>query len=758
MAEPMDFHKDLPKSLYQQATQAPVYRFSTCEPQRNDEIAITNKWCLSLDDSCGKLARLAGGDLARCLKETFRIKLKSDKSLNAPQIKVSVSHAVENSEAYTREVCQDYIKITAETDEGGMRALFHLQRELLNRRGPFLKIGVESRCPKWSLRITSPLLHKPFDDPADYLLYPESYLMNMARYGYNATYMYLNLFDYISPKTNPHLASTGWRTRLNALKKATEYLDKFGIRLFFHLNTLGLPANHKIFQNSPRMIGAQTFEEGAYCLCSSSQEVLIFYEVAAKQLFTDVPNLAGMVIIVGGECFLHCYTRPVPKTNSSTNCPRCCKRSPEDVISGAVNKFVRGINSANSNARILLWPYSGFSWGDLDTQARMLSKCDPKAHGLVTFEKDSWISVEGKKSYIFDYSIRQLGPSPRFTFLNKAARSENRAMLAKTETSQSIEILTVPRIPIMNRWAERYNRIRKAEVGGVHTTWRFYGFCGQRTDELVDYFAWAEKPDVEKCLAEIANRDFGPRAENLVLSAWKNFSEAFGHFPYSGGMTGLPYFRGPFYIGPAHPFIFDPNTLQNLPDCFYRVDPTQHELTDDPDRLDRHGRPTYFVDLSWTQPFGPARVKQSLGMLRSGWDKGLTVLTKALGVARGEEKTRLRNELDVAGCVGCIISTADNLLHFQMLRDKIITLGCNPASLKRDLAKIQKILTLEIDNATKALKLVQKNPALGFGCTYGIGFDADMIQAKIDDTIKQRDVIIPILHKSWVFHLFGKLL
>jgi hypothetical protein len=66
------------------------------------------------------------------------------------------------------------------------------------------------------------------------------------------------------------------------------------------------------------------------------------------------------------------------------------------------------------------------------------------------------------------------------------------------------------------------------------------------------------------------------------------------------------------------------------------------------------------------------------------------------------------------------------------------------------------MLTLEIDNANKGLKLVQNNPALGFGCTFGIAFDADMIQAKIDDTIKQRDVIIPALHKNWIFHLFGK--
>ena len=43
----------------------------------------------------------------------------------------------------------------------------------------------------------------------------------------------------------------------------------------------------------------------------------------------------------------------------------------------------------------------------------------------------------------------------------------------------------------------------------------------------------------------------------IETEAWKHFSDAFGRFPYSAGMTGFPYWRGPFYLGPAHPFLFD---------------------------------------------------------------------------------------------------------------------------------------------------------------------------------------------------------
>lgn len=40
--------------------------------------------------------------------------------------------------------------------------------------------------------------------------------------------------------------------------------------------------------------------------------------------------------------------------------------------------------------------------------------------------------------------------------------------MAKTETSQCIEMFNVPRIPIMQRWAQRFARLAKANLDGVH--------------------------------------------------------------------------------------------------------------------------------------------------------------------------------------------------------------------------------------------------------------------------------------------------
>ena len=755
MADHLNFQHYLPAELYKQAVSPGDYKLSRRTAKKGNEISLSDDWSLVLDNSCGPLTKLAASDFVSQTKRVFGIKLRQRKTLQSPCIRISASDPSMSAESYQRNVGRNLVEIVAGDDEGGMRALFHLQRELLNRRGPFLKIGKELRSPKWPLRITCPLLYGPMDEPEGFLSYPRQYLLNMARYGYNATYIFVNLLDYVSPKTNQYLSRPGWKKRVSTLREAARHFGKFGVRLFVHYNIHALAGDHELFEHNPRSRGAQTFGIDRYCLCSSSPEILSFYREATEQLLSEVPELAGLVLIVGGECFVHCYSRPTPKTAKGTNCPHCGNLKPEDVISNMVNYVVQGAKQANKDSRILVWPYSAFLWGDIDAQVRMLEKCDPVVEALVTFEKDSWINIQGKKSYVFDYSIRQIGPSRRFRAFRKSAKEQKRNVLARTETSQSIEMFNLPRIPVMYRWAERCERIRQEGVQGVHAAWRFYGFCAQRNDEIVDYFAWNDNPDPEELLKTIAQRDFGQRAADKALLGWKYLSKAFDHFPHSAGMTGLPYFRGVFYIGSAHPFIFDRNEPSLLPESFYKIDPSQMELSSDPQVLSQYRRPNFFIDMSWTLPFGPKRTKKCLKDLRRVWKKGVSALSEAVALAKGAEKARVREELELATSIGCVITSACNLLDFQILRDGITTEPCTQATLEKRIRKVQRILSNEIENASLAQKLVKRHPSIGFGSAYGVAFSAETIEAKIKNTKLQRDIMIPEFYDNLTFHLFG---
>jgi hypothetical protein len=600
-------------------------------------------------------------------------------------------------------------------------------------------------------------LHNPIDQPGDYLKLPREYLLNMARYGYNATFLFLNWFDLMTPDIAGPLARPDWRQRQADLQRSADFLGEYGIRLLFHVSMVPLPADHPLFKQSSKFRGAQTWMEGMHCLCSSSPGVLKLIHLSAQQLFSDVPSLAGAVLIVGGESYLHCYSRPFPRPMGGTNCPRCAKLPPDRVVSCVANAFIDGAVSAKPDAQVMVWPYSAFTWGDARVQSSMIWQLHPAAASLTAFAKDDWINVDGVRSYVFDYSISHMGPSPLFESTRKASLHPPRKMLARTETSQCIEMFNVPRIPIMQRWAERYHKLRQSDLEGVHTAWRFYGFAAQRTDEIVDYFNWEENPDTGRLLNALASRDFSPPAAQSVVRAWEQFSGAFSRFPYSGGITGFPYFRGPFSIGPAHPFVFDVNAPMGLSGRFWANDPNLEEGGIDAQRIESTRQPRFFTDLTWTQPFGGQIMWRRMSEIDRRWQRGMGLLESARPKTSGSDRKRLDDEIGVARLIGCMFRTARNLAHFQNLRQKVTAEPCTLKQLRATCQKAMEVLSDELINARIALAATRKDPSLGYGATYGYAFNAQLIEEKIRHTQREIQEMIPWFYHIYAFHMFGVL-
>lgn len=751
----LSFRKALPSNLFQQVTTAHPYRFAGPYRPSPNEVKLDSRWRIDLHDSCGPLSRLAADDLVGLLGRTFGITL--GKGGVALDVRIG-RNTMSPRESYRLAIGADGIQIVASDDEGAMRGLFHLGRQMLNRRAPVLAKGEFERRPQWDWRITSPILHKSIDQPGDYLNLPREYLLNMARYGYNATFLFMNWFDLMTPDISGPLARPGWRQRQKDLQRSADYLGEYGIRLLFHVSMLPLPAGHPLFVQFSKMRGAQTWIKGMHCLCSSSPGVLELIHQSAQQLFADVPSLAGAVLIVGGESYLHCYSRPFPKPDGGTNCPRCSKESPDRVVSGVANAFIEGATAAKSDAQVMVWPYSAFTWGDAKVQSSMISQLHPSAAGLTAFAKDGWVNVDGVRSYVFDYSISHMGPSPMFEAMQKACHNPPRKMLARTETSQCIEMFNIPRIPIMQRWAQRYGKLRQSNLNGVHTAWRFYGFAAQRTDEIVDYFNWDADPDADRLLNTLAARDFSPAAARWVVPAWKRFSDAFAQFPYSGGVTGFPYFRGPFSIGPAHPFVFDLSAPMGLSGQFWAVDPCMEEGgISDAGRTESTRQPRFFTDLTWTQPFGGQIMHRRMSRIDRQWQQGLKQMVKALTVTKGADRQRLEDEIGVVRLIGCMFRTARNLAHFQNLRQKVTAEPSTLKQLRSTCRQAMEVLDDELLNARLALRATLQNPSLGYGATYGYAFTPQLIEEKIRHTQIEIQERIPWFYHIYAFHMFGVL-
>ena len=217
-------------------------------------------------------------------------------------------------------------------------------------------------------------------------------------------------------------------------------------------------------------------------------------------------------------------------------------------------------------------------------------------------------------------------------------------------------------------------------------------------------------------------------------------------------ITGFPYFRGPFYLGPAHPLVFDLTVAHRLDDAFFSSDPSMDEMGTATGSVD----PIFFMDLTWTQPFGPRKVRTRLSRMAQQWQLGLNQLGKALRLTRGPYRDRLQFELDLGVIIHCTFCSALNLLDLQMAKNQVTSQPCTPNQLKRTCQSAIAVVVRERENARLALEVSRRNPSFGFGSTYGRGFDADLIQKKIEHCDWQIEHGIPGFRDNYAFHIFAE--
>ena len=129
----------------------------------------------------------------------------------------------------------------------------------------------------------------------------------------------------------------------------------------------------------------------------------------------------------------------------------------------------------------------------------------------------------------------------------------------------------VPYLPLHYRWAERVRRMRREKVAGYICHWRFFGFTGCLPEELLAEGVWREESPAV-ALRRYCEREFG-ECSPALLRGWRRMGGAWDQIPYSACLAGERqyYMKGPIYLGPAHPFILDPQKHYNLSRGFVKL-------------------------------------------------------------------------------------------------------------------------------------------------------------------------------------------
>ncbi len=461
---------------------------------------------------------------------------------------------------------------------GGVR----LEREMARRRGPYLPQQDIEAQPGWDVQISQAPWGSNYlvpDLSPEYL--GDDAFRLLAHYGVKGMTIYGDILFYVRSEVLPELNHPEYESQIATLRLATERASRYGISLYLVPVLPKLAEEHPVFLNHPGVKGARFAsrqdDERIHTLCSSDQESLAFYAGFVSNLFEEVPLLGGLILIVGGESFYHCYMRPAGRNREKgieTNCPRCSTAAAEEVVAGFVANVSHAAHRVKPEAIVVAWPYSAFIWSEDPDQLGLIERLPADSGLLSEIDKDHLLRKEGYTKAIWDYSVDFAGPSDRILRQAAACRARNLALYVKTETAIGLEAIHVPYVPCMHRLRSKWENVCSLNPKGVLQSWMFFGMWGSRAEELGWWARWNPDVDGDGVLSIMARRDFGEEACELIVSAWRKMSEAVGHLP-----SIPPYFMGPWFLGPAHALAREGESPSEFEGALYYLQESEVSLS-----------------------------------------------------------------------------------------------------------------------------------------------------------------------------------
>lgn len=441
-------------------------------------------------------------------------------------------------------------------------ALAWLELEMRTRRGPFLPTGKSERRTAWGHQISQGPWGGNYSVPdfsPEYL--SDDAFRLYAHYGVNEMMIYGDLLCYTTSAVLPELNHPDAELNLAMLQDAARRAARYGVRFSYLAIGPKLLPEHPVFAMHPQVGGIVVEPEGRRLqfLCTESAEGRAFYREQFGRLFREVPELAGLILIVAQESFYHCK---MWWDRQRVKCPRCDGQSTEEVLAHILGDIRGAVQDANPTAYVAAWPYTTSGWERPD-RLEFIRRLPPDVGFMLSVEKDQAYHKHGYVKQVWDYSVDYGGPAEPMLKCAAACREVERPLLVKTETGIGLEVIQFPYVPAMQRLARKWEGVRGLAPFGVHQSWLFFGMFNSRAEALGLWAAYAPEMPAHEFLRRLAVRDFGPAAADLVLESWQYMSDSMGRLPL---LLFNYYYVGPSFLGPCHPLV--PEKGMKLPAVF----------------------------------------------------------------------------------------------------------------------------------------------------------------------------------------------
>jgi len=727
-----------------------------------DEVDLSSGWSLESSIPDSPLVSQMLSDFRTFLETCTGLELSrtgADRKITFALEEVGTQH-ISKDESFTITVSEELVNVVAKSERGLLQASHYLERQMSLRGGPYLKKGVIEKSPNFSPRISNTVFciaDGSIDNPN---MLTDRYLSLMSHFGINGVHVYIPLWDYCNNSILPELNDALWQDHALKLRDLCLRTAKYGIDIYPVVFNQFFLEDAEVFKAHPDVRGARLnypTPDDRYCLCSSSEKTQACYNETFTNLFKAVPELGGAILIIGGEGFIHCFTRPKPPLAGGTSCPHCAGHNPSKDVAKLVNSIAGAVHSVSKDAKFFVWPYSAFTWSGKDfAQTEFIRNLHKDVLMLSNFATPHTVKLMGAETVISDYNIVNIGPSEQFAEQSRELAARDMLHYAKIESTTEPGWFFLPYLPVHYRWIERINSMKKYNVPGYVSKWRFYGFTGSMPEEILCQMNWNDDIDPDALLLNIAKRDFGDVSDR-ILEGWKILSDTWPKIPSGFMIWGERefYMKGPVYLGPAHPLILDVQKRYDLGHNFFTLRGDAGEFLSDEERdeLEKNAPPRYSSDLLYTYPFGANVIKAEFESSVKAWSDGVALIEGALG---DKPNKRAQMEMDICRIIGIHLHTAWNVTRFYIERDALFSNAGNSDELEARINRLVEIIDDEIDNARNALPIIERDFRIGYGHSYGQVYDAEMLREKIQQCEWVRDIELPAFKTGVLFHVYGE--
>ncbi len=620
-----------------------------------------------------------------------------------------------------------YCRIAAGSAAGFRRGVYRLERLIRSERKPELAPGcrtehvwVETRLARCCYGPTkrAPFFHDELLEDTDY--YPDAYLNQLAHENVNGIWLTVKWRELA--ETSFESPDPNRERRLKKLRATVEKCARYGIKVWiFCIEPFNFEAGDSLGAAHPELLGAPYFNKTAFC--PSTEAGKRYIRESVESIFRAVPELGGMLNISLGERGTTCLSSLSPLSDAEpVNCPNCGSLPKHRILWNSLEAMTEGMRKASPDARLISWLYIP---NNAPFRARwvydLAAHVPPDVIVQYNFESGGRVCQLGKERAAGDYWLSYAGPSVCFSRFAKAAFRHGTPLSAKLQAGGSLELETIPSLPVPALLYRKYKRMKALGVSHCMQSWLFGSKPGLLSEAAGLLSGWDFQLSEKVFLTELA-RPYWKEHAAEVAEAWKWFSEGYKNFP----VCFMFQYYSPVQNGLTWPLRL---IVRNLP-----LSPVWKP--DFPVSGDAVGECLQNHDLD--------EAILLMEIVSRKWLRGMRILESVREEFRSDPECM--RQLIIAEAAGIQFESAQGILNFYRLRSR---LADREYDFTMTLEQMKKIVRREIELRTRMLELLRQDGTLGFQSEAEIYlYDAEKITTAIESLENLLETEFPMVERN----------